>query len=350
MYYIKKAPIFPMTKHTEITIHHIAEALKISASTVSRALSDNSRISQKTREKVQQKALEMGYRPNILAANLRSKKSNTIGVIVPRIDRYFFSSAISGIEDYAVNKGYNVIISQSNDQLEKEIRCVQTLYNNRVDGMILSISMQTNTDHHFRLFTDRNIPILFFDRYSPTIASDRIVVDDFNSGYLITKHLIERGSKRIAHIAGPEILNIYSDRKNGYLKALSDAGIPAEPDYLESTSLTKEDGMKAIIRLMTIAIPPDAIFCGNDTTALSALEYCKNNNLRVPDDVALIGFSDEPFSALVTPSLSTVKQPGYEMGYQAAERIIKRIENGNANTPFEQVVLPTKLIIRDSSR
>ena len=292
----------------------------------------------------------MGYRPNVLAANLRSKKTNTIGVVVPRIDRHFFSSAISGIEDFAWTKGFNVIISQSNDLLLKEIKCVQTLFNNRVDGMIISISMQTNEDKHLRLFSDKNIPILFFDRYCPTIESDRIVIDDFNSGYKITSQLIERGCKRIAHIAGPELLNIYRDRKDGYLKALAEAGIPLQKGYLEMTGLTKEEGKQAFARLMSLPDPPDGVFCGNDTTALSALEYCHKNNLRVPDDVALIGFSDEPFSAVITPSLSTVRQPGYQMGVQAAQKIIHRIENKNIAIPFEHIVLPTELIIRESSK
>jgi len=338
-----------MKKHPEITIHHLASELKISASTVSRALNDNRRISEKTRIKVQKKALEMGYRPNVLAANLRSKKTNTIGVVVPRIDRYFFSSAISGIEDFAWTKGFNVIISQSNDILVKEINCVQTLFNNRVDGIIISISMQTDDDKHFRLFSDKNIPLLFFDRYCPTIESDRIVVDDFNSGYKITLQLIERGCRRIAHIAGPELLNIYKDRKEGYLKALKEYGLPLPEGYLEITGLTREEGQQAFERLMLLPNPPDGVFFGNDTTALSALEYCQKNNLRVPEDVALFGFSDEPFSAVVTPSLSTVKQPGYQMGYRAAQKIIHRIENQNIYIPFEQIVLPTQIIIRDSS-
>ena len=339
-----------MKKRQEITIHNLANELNISASTVSRALSDNSRISKKTRLIVQQKALELGYRPNVLAANLRSKKSNTIGVVVPRIDRYFFASAISGIEDYAWTKGFNVIISQSNDLLAKEVNCVHTLFSNRVDGMIASISMQTNDDKHFRLFSERNIPLLFFDRFCPTIDCDRIVVDDYESGYNITSHLINRGCKRIAHIAGPELLNIYKDRKEGYLKALSDFGLPLYDGYLQETRLTKEDGPQAFHRLMSLPVPPDGVFCGNDTTALCALEYCKLNNLKVPQDVALTGFSDEPFSSVVTPSLSTVKQPGYQMGYQAAQKIIHRIENSNLTIPFEKIVLPTQLIIRDSSR
>lgn len=339
-----------MRNHSEVTIHHLATELKISASTVSRALNNNIRISQKTRNLVQQKAFEMGYRPNIQAANLRRKHTKTIGVVVPRIDRYFFSSAISGIEDYAWTKGFSVIISQSNDLLVKEANCVKTLYNNRVDGMIISISMQTSEDQHLRLFSDSNIPILFFDRFCPTIKSDRIVVDDFNSGYLITRHLIERGCGRIAHIAGPELLNIYRDRKDGFLKALNEAGLPLPEGYLEITGLTRDEGKQAFVRLMTLPEPPDGVFCGNDTTALGALEYCQTNHLKVPEDVALVGFSDEPFSAAVSPSLSTVRQPGYEMGFLAAKKIIHRIQNNNLAIPFEQIVLPTQLIIRDSSK
>ncbi len=292
----------------------------------------------------------MGYRPNVLAANLRSKRTMTIGVVVPRIDRYFFSSAISGIEDYAWTKGFNVIISQSNDLLVKEENCVRTLYNNRVDGMIISISMQTNEDKHLRLFSDNNIPILFFDRSCSTIQSDRIIVDDFDAGYKITAHLIDRGCKRIAHIAGPELLNTYKERKAGYLKALNEAGISVGDGYLEVTNLTREEGKQAFSRLMSLPDPPDGVFCGNDTTALSALEYCKNHQLRVPEDVALVGFSDEPFSEVVTPSLSTVKSPGYDMGFLAAQKIIHRIQNSGVRIPFGQVVLPTQLIIRNSSK
>ncbi len=339
-----------MRTHSEITIHHLATELKISASTVSRALNDNKRISENTRRIVQQKALEMGYRPNVLAANLRSRRTRTIGVVVPRIDRHFFSSAISGIEDYAWTKGFNVIISQSNDLLVKEINCVQTLYNNRVDGLIISISMQTDQDKHLRLFSDNHIPILFFDRFCPTIESDRIVVDDFNSGYKITRHLMERGCRRIAHIAGPELLNIYKARKAGYIKALESEGIAVDDRYIEVSGLTNEEGKQAFARLMSLPNPPDGVFCGNDTTALVALEYCQEHNLKVPEEVALIGFSDEPFSAVITPSLSTVRQPGFEMGFLAAQKIIHRIQNSKSVIPFEEIVLPTQLIIRASSK
>ena len=210
--------------------------------------------------------------------------------------------------------------------------------------------MQTDEDKHLRLFSENHIPLLFFDRYCSTIESDRILVDDFDAGYKITRHLIDRGCKRIAYIAGPGMLNIYKNRKAGFLKALEESGVPVVEKYLEETGLTKEEGRKAFSRLMTLSDPPDGVFCGNDTTALSALEYCQEHRVRVPEDVALVGFSDEPYSAVVTPSLSTVKQPGYEIGYLAAQKIIHRIQNINSDEPFEQIELPTQLIIRNSSK
>ena len=210
--------------------------------------------------------------------------------------------------------------------------------------------METNDDKHLRLFSDKNIPLLFFDRFYPTIASDRIVIDDLESGYNATNLLIKRGCKRIAHIAGPELLNIYRDRKDGFLKAVSDAGLPFYKDYLIFTRLTRAEGYPAVEKLMTLPEPPDGIFCGNDTTALGALVYCKKNRIKIPDQVALTGFSDEPFGEVVTPSLSTIRQPGYRMGFTAAQRIIERIENINLNMPFEEIVLPTQVIERETTR
>jgi len=340
-----------MKKNTKrgITIHDLAGELSISASTVSRALNDDPRISPQTRQLVRQKAMEMGYQPNVIASNLLNRKTNTIGLIVPRIDRHFFSSAISGIEDFAWEHGYNVIILQSHDNFEREVDCVQALLNKRVDGLITSISMQTTDNAHFKRFIKSNTPLLFFDRFSPGIECDIIVIDDFEAGFRITKHLIESGRKRIAHIAGPTLLNIYSNRRNGYREALKQFEIPGHPEYLVETNLTPEAGVKVFKQLMSLHEPPDAVFCGNDTTALSLLLYCKENKISVPGDVALVGFSDEPFSALVTPSISTVRQPGYQMGQQAALRIISRIEAQNSDFPFETKVMPTELIIRESS-
>ncbi|HZL12465.1 MAG TPA: LacI family DNA-binding transcriptional regulator [Prolixibacteraceae bacterium] len=337
-----------MNKSSEPTIHDIARELKISASTVSRALNDNPRISLKTKEKIKAVADSLGYRPNTLASNLRNKKSNTIGIVVPLINRHFFSSVISGVEDVAFNAGYNVVISQSNDLAEKEISIVHSMFSNRVDGLIISISMQTDTFEHLKLFRKKNIPLVFFDRVVPEIETDKIVVDDFAGGFKVTQHLIDQGYQRIGHLAGPQNLMTYFDRKNGYIEALRKNGLNYDESLIIINTLTSEEGVTAAQQLMSLQNPPDAIFCGNDTTALSVMIYLRDKGIRIPQDLGIVGFSNEPFSKVVSPSISTIAQPGFEMGQKAAELIIRKIENKEIT--YQTIVLHTELIIRDSSR
>jgi LacI family transcriptional regulator len=336
-----------MNKNSEPTIHDIARELKISASTVSRALNDNPRISLKTKEKIKAVADQFGYRPNTLASNLRNKKSNTIGIVVPLINRHFFSSVISGAEDVAYKAGYTVVISQSNDLSAKEINIVQSMFSNRVDGLIISIAMQTNTFEHLKLFRKKHIPLVFFDRAVPEIETDKIVVDDFDGGFRVTQHLIDQGYKRIGHLAGPQNLKTYIDRKNGYSSALQKNGIPYDESLIIVNTLTSDEGVPAIQRLMGLLNPPDALFCGNDTTALSVMIYLRDKGIRIPEDVGIVGFSNEPFSKVVSPSISTIAQPGFEMGQKAAELIIRKIENKERT--YQTIVLPTELIVRESS-
>jgi LacI family transcriptional regulator len=339
-----------MGNQGEITIHDIAKKLNISASTVSRALKDNPVISKATREKIKKAAEEMGYRPNVMAANFRTKRTNTIGVIVPLINRHFFSSVISGIEEVAYDQGFTVTISQSNDNLEKEKKIAQTLFENRVDGVILSIGMETKEIDHLQLFSNRNIPLVFFDRIVDEIDSYKIVVNDFEGGYRATQHLIEQGAKRIAHIGGPLNLKIYKNRQEGYTKALADAGLAIENSLIINGNLRRDDGYNATKMLMKLPHRPDAIFCANDTTALSAIIYLQEIGIKVPDEVAIVGFSNEPFSQVVTPSISTIKQPGFLMGKKAAELIISQINSSEEQTDFQTIVMPTELIVRDSSK
>jgi LacI family transcriptional regulator len=338
-----------MAKQSETTIHDIARKLNISASTVSRALNGNNLISRATREKIKKEALAMGYRPNTMAANLRSRRTNTIGVIVPLINRHFFSSVISGIEDVAYKNGYAVTISQSNDNFKKEEKIAQTLFSNRVDGLILSIGMETKRYEHLKLFSDRNVPMVFFDRVVDEIEAHKISVDDYKGGYKATTHLIKQGAKRIAHIGGPLNLKIYQKRLDGYRAAMKNAGLPIDESMLIHNSLTRADGTKAIKKLFSKKTTPDAIFCANDTTALSAIIYFNEHAIKVPDDVLIVGFSNEPFSEVVTPSISTIGQPGFEMGQKAADLIIGQIKNKDKPAEFQQIVMPTELIVRQSS-
>ena len=336
-----------MHKKSEPTIHDIARELNISASTVSRALQGNPRISLKTREKIKGLADTMGYRPNTLASNLRNKKSNTIGIVVPLINRYFFSSVISGVEEVAFKSGYTVVISQSNDLANKEIAIVQSMFANRVDGLIISIAMQSTSFEHLKMFRKKNIPLVFFDRVVPEIETNKIVVDDFMGGFRVTQHLIDQGYQRIGHMAGPQNLMTYFDRKNGYIEALIKNGKLYDETLVVTNTLTTEDGVAAARQLMNLPNPPDAIFCGNDTTALSAMIYLRDKGIRIPEDIGIVGFSNEPFSKVVSPSISTIAQPGFLMGQKAAELILNQIER--KEKIFKTLVMPTELIIRESS-
>lgn len=338
-----------MDRKTSVTIHDIARELNISASTVSRALNDNPRISKSTKDKIKSLALKLGYQPNTIASNLRTQKTHTIGIVVPLINRHFFSTFISGVEDVAFEAGYNVIISQSKDLLQKEKQIVHSMFSNRVDGLITSISMQTSDFEHFQMFADKNIPLIFFDRIAPQLDANKIIVDDFACGFKATQHLIDQGYQRIAHLAGPTVLNTYHDRMEGYKSALKKNQMPIEDDLIICNRLTRMDGQQAIKQLLDLKNPPDAVFCGNDTSALSMIVYLKSQGIRIPEDFGIVGFSNEPFSEVVTPSISTLKQPAQEMGQKAAELIINEIENKELPRTYQTITMPTELIIRASS-
>jgi LacI family transcriptional regulator len=338
-----------MSPKPETTIHDIAKKLEISASTVSRALNNNPLISEATRKKIKETAEVMGYRPNHMAANFRTKRTHTLGVILPLINRHFFSSVISGIEDIAYQQGFAVTIAQSNDNFEKENKIAHTFFSNRIDGLIISIGMQTTSGDHLKSFLERNIPIVFFDRVVDEIEAHKIVVDDYAGAYKATQHLIEQGAKNIAHIGGPLNLKIYQRRQDGYCQALKDSGLKWHNSMIINNSLTREDGTRAIQNLLEEPLKPDAIFCANDTTALSVIIYLQEHGIRVPEDIAIVGFSNEPFSEVVTPSISTIKQPGFEMGKIAAELIINQINSQRPTTKFKTIVMPTELVVRKSS-
>ncbi len=337
-------------KEMEITIHDIAKQLNISASTVSRALKNNPLISEKTRKRIKKTAEEMEYRPNVLAASFRTKKTNTIGVIVPLINRHFFSSVISGIEDIAYKNGFTVTISQSNDKVEKEVKIAHTLFANRVDGLILSLGMETKSFEHLKLFTDRKIPLVLFDRVTDKIDAHKIIVDDFGGAYRATKHLIENGARKIAHIGGPQTINIYKSRQEGFIAALNDAGLKTDKSLIFNETMTRNDGVEALKTLRKNNKLPDAVFCANDTTALGIIIYLKEIGIKLPDEIAIVGFSNEPFSEVVTPSISTIKQPDFLMGQKAAQLVISQINNKASDTNFETITMPTQLIIRNSSK
>lgn len=339
-------------KSSQVTIKDLARELGISPSTVSRALKDHPDISPDTKKAVNELAKKLNYQPNIIALSLRQSKSNTIGVIIPEIVHFFFSTIISGIEDVAYNHGYNVIISQSNESYEREVSDLKALFNSRVDGLLISISRQTTNVDHLKSVFERGMPMVFFDRAVDEMFTSKIIVDDTDGAYQATKHLIEQGCKRIAHLAGPDNLAITKKRVDGYIKALGDNNMMVnEKMILHCQTQTIEEGKEHAIKLLKGKNPPDGIFCFQDLYAVGVLKAAKELGLKVPQDLAIMGFSNWQITTMTDPPLSTVDQPGYEMGKRAAELLLKEIEAKEGDFVEPQIVtLPTRLLIRESSK
>lgn len=341
-------------KYNQVTIKDIARELGISPSTVSRALKDHPDISPDTKKAVNELAEKLNYQPNIVALSLRQSKTNTIGVIIPEIVHFFFSTVISGIEDVAYSAGYNVILAQSNESQTREISDIKALFNSRVDGMLMSVSRETTNFDHIESMLAKGVPIVFFDRVYDTGQASKIIVDDFTGAKEATLHLIDQGCKRIAHIEGPPNLEISKQRLEGYKEALKEHNMPFNKELVAiCPSGTIEEGKKATEKLLSLKNPPDAIFATNDPAAMGAMQAIKAKGLKMPDDVALVGFSNWFFSSLMDPPLSSVDQPGFEMGQEAAKLLIRQIEKQEKDdediTP-ETKILKTRLIIRESSQ
>lgn len=334
----------------EVTIYDLAKELNYSPSTISRALNNHKSISKKTIKLIKEAAEEMGYRPNNLAAGLRNNKSNTIGVLISRINRPFMASLISGIEETARKAGYNVLISQSNDMYENEVSNCNALYDSRITGLIVSLSMETVDMAHFQKFMDQGIPIVFVDRVPDNFNSYKVVIDNYTAGYSATKHLIEQGCTRIAHFAGAQHRNIYEERKKGYLDALREFGLPIKEELIiHFKTLSFEEGNKATKKLLKMPEPPDGIFSANDTAAVSAIMCAKKMGVEVPQELAVIGFNDDPIASIMQPSLSTVSHPASKMGAISARRILNHSGQNYDADLTEITVLGTEIIVRDSS-
>lgn len=337
-------------ENNSTTIHDIAKALEIDSSTVSRALNNSKRVSEKTKQKILAKANELGYQRNLLASNLRKNRTNTIGVIVPRISRHFFSSAISGIEETAFKEGYSVIICQSLEELEREQNLIQTLAANRVDGLIMSISMETSDYNHLKGLEKSGSPVLIFDRHCDLPGHNNVLLDDFKGGFEATSHLISQGCSNIVHFSGPSNLKVYQNRLGGYKAALKKYNIPFKEEYVLNSRLMEKDGVALSDRVMALPEKIDGIFSANDVAAISAMQNLKKKGVRIPEDIAIIGFSNEPISAVIEPSLSTMDQSGSAMGKLAAALLIKQIKNKPLKAKVETIVMDPTLIIRDSSK
>jgi LacI family transcriptional regulator len=330
------------------TIKDIARHLGISAATVSRAMRDHSNISQERKESVWEVARKLNYHPDSVAQSLKSGQTQTIGVILPAIKYHFFSEALDGIEDVAFKAGYTVLLCKSNESHDREVLNAEMLASKRVAGIIVSLSQDSRNTEHFSGLMQRNVPVVFFDRVPEKMKAPKVVVDDYDAAFSLTEYLIGAGYRNIAHLSGPESLLISRLRMQGYLDALKKHGISPPKDGVIYGGLEEEDGKTEGMRILTMRPRPDAVFAVNDPVALGIYRACKEAGMKIPQNLAVAGFSDNPISALLTPPLTTVSQPAYEIGIAAAKMLLERIKEGNP-IKSELVVCKTKLIVREST-
>lgn len=337
-----------MSSSKEVTIYDIAEALNISPATVSRGLKDHPGIRKDTKKKILEMARKMGYQHNTFASNLRRKSTNTIGIIVPRLNSYFMSTVIAGMEKVANENGYNVIISQSLESYKKEIASANTLFNSRVDGLIVSVASDTPDSDHFDMFFKKHIPLIFFDRVLERPGCTTIIIDNHRAGYDATRHLLDQGCRRIVHIAGNLNRNVYAGRLEGYKQALQERNIPYDPSLVISCNLSELCGVQAARQILEMNPRPDGIFAANDTSVVACMRELKHAGIEIPGQLGVVGFNNDPISKVIEPNLTTINYPGQEMGEIAASTLINKITK-SGNSSLDTIVLRHELIIRQSS-
>ena len=333
----------------DVTIYDIAKLLNLSPATVSRALNDHPSINANTRELITAKAAELGYRSNAFASNLRRQRTNTIGVIVPRLNSHFVSSVLSGMEKVANERGYNLIISQSQESVKKEKASAKTMFNGRVDGLLVSLAYDTEEIDHLDVFIKKGIPLLFFDRVSTHTKATSVVIDNVKAGYAATTHLIEQGCQRIMHVTGNLKRNVYTDRLKGYKLALIDHNLPYDESLLVVNDMSREAGIDVAKQISSMYNKPDGLFITNDLCAVSCMAALKKEGFRIPQDIAVVGFNDDPVAQVIEPNLTTIHYPGEEMGEIAAQSLINHL-NGLVNIQTTNtIVLHFELVVRESS-
>lgn len=329
------------------TINDIARELNVSSSTVSRALNDSSKISEETKKRVLDKANELGYDLNLVASSLSKKRTGIIGVIIPVINRSFFSEVLSGIE-YVLYKGnIRVIIAQSNESVDREKELVKMFSATRVDGIIACLSLETINVGHFLKIRKKGIPLVLFDRVHYEIDCTKVIVDNYEGAFMATEHLIKSGCKNLVHLGGPLDCQVFEDRARGFKEAIKSNNLRLEPNAILSTDLTTKDVRDAMKFWMNLKTIPDGIFTASASSGLLLTSLAKKFKRRIPEDLAVISFGNEPCNEYIVPSLSAIGMPGYEMGKAAAKSLLDEIKN-----PFQEprtIIKPIQLLIRNST-
>lgn len=335
-----------------MTIKEFAAILGVSTATVSRALSDKWDVNPQTKERIIKAAQEYNFRPNPMAQRLKKRRSQTIGIVVPEFMNSFFSKVIMGVQDCLYKEGYNLLITQSNESVEIEEANIKLLENSVVEGIIISTTRDGYNTELYKKLIRQGLPLVFFNRVCPDAEAPKIVINDQHMAYEVTKHLIEQGCRRIAYLSGPENLSLTAVRMTGYQEALREAGIEIDPNLIVQGGIYQQKGYDAVQSLYNSKTDFDAVFAFNDPSAIGALQFLKEKGIRVPEQVALAGFSESRSALLVEPKLTSVEQPTYEMGEMAARIMVEMIKIKESNSKrriASYTYMDAKLNIRESS-
>jgi len=321
------------------TIQHIADELKLTPATVSRALNNHPRISAETKKLVNETAARLNYRRNKIASSLRTGKSHTIGVIIPSARINFFGSVVHGIESIASEVGYHTLIYQSEETMELEIQAIEAFLGARVDGILASLAKQDTDFSHYTDLKKKNVPLVLFDRSNDSLDIPSVVIDDYKGGYIATEHLIQQGYKRIAHLAGPQRFQTFQNRLQGYRDALKSHGLQEDERLIYTGDISIEKGKKAADYFMELPEPPDAVFAVEDFSALGILKRYKEKNIKIPEEIGIIGFANEDFDEHISPTLSSIDQQTVQMGREAFKMLLGLIGGGNTKVSQQQKII-----------
>ena len=339
-----------MKPKKDITIYDIAQKLSLSSATVSRALQDHPAINKNTRKKIQQAAKELGYRHNTFASSLRKQKTNTIGVIVHELNSNFITSVLAGIEKITTEAGYDLRIAHSSESYDKEAANALNLFHKRVDGLIASLAFTTKNLDHFKVYEEKGIPVIFFDRVEEDSDSTKVIIDNYKCGYQATQHLIEQGCKRIVLVTANLKRNVYAQRHKGYTDALYDNNIAYEKERVLIKDLSEQCGVEAALQILKMKPLPDGAFITNDFSAAVCMRTLKEHGIRIPEDIAVVGFNNDAISKLIEPQMTTIDYPGIDMGEIAARNLINHLKGLSNIKHTNTIVVRSDLIIRNSSQ
>jgi LacI family transcriptional regulator len=337
-------------KKKDVTIYDLAKELSLSTATISRSLQDHPAVNKSTKQKVLKKAKELGYRYNTFAGSLRMQRTNTIGFLVHELNSNFITSVLAGIEKITTESGYDLLIAHSSESFEKEIANAHNFFNKRVDGLIASLTFETENLEHFQPFNDKGIPLIFFDRADEhNLNNTAVIIDNFKCGYQATKHLIEQGCKRIAMVTSNLKRNVYSERHRGYKQALHDYKLHYDERHVIINDLSEEAATKTAHRILKMHQVPDGIFVTHDFTAAVCMQVFKEHGYRIPEDIAIVGFNNDAIGKLVQPQLTTIDYPGRELGEIVARNLIEQLNGADVLQKTNTIIIRSDLIIRQSS-